>query len=187
MKQIARPLLVFLDTEFTGEDNLQLISIGLATEDGRTFYAELSDGWHVESDSEWVVKNVLPLLQGGSHAKDREEAGGLLAGWLKSLSRRVRVVTDTGSRYDWPLMLELLKGQVPTNLCPTPLDVFSLDYPEFEREILEEKDKRLNDSTLHHALHDALALKDIWEIYKANLSECELESLIAGSDNEKGR
>ncbi|MRR05737.1 MAG: hypothetical protein EG828_02150 [Deltaproteobacteria bacterium] len=187
MKQTSRPLLVFLDTEFTSESDPHLISIGLATEDGRTFYAEFSDGWHVESCSEFVVKNVLPLLKGGTHAEKREKVGRRLASWLGGLSRRVRIAGDQGISVDWPLMLELLKRRKPANLCASPLELFSLDYPEFEDIIREEQEKRSDDPNHHHALHDAQALENIWEIYETNLTPNELESLIMGSDQIQGK
>jgi hypothetical protein len=58
----VKPIRVFLDTEFTQFDNPKLISIGLAAEDGRTFYRELNDSYAPADCSEFVTEIVLPLL-----------------------------------------------------------------------------------------------------------------------------
>ena len=42
-RQKANAMLVFLDTEFTDLLNPELLSLGLATLDGREFYAERTD------------------------------------------------------------------------------------------------------------------------------------------------
>lgn len=58
----------FFDSEFTTleKDGVRkLISIGCVAQDGREFYAELSDTWHPFNCSDFVVATVLPLLQGG--------------------------------------------------------------------------------------------------------------------------
>lgn len=55
----------FLDTEFieSGAGKpIQLISIGIIAEDGRTFYA-ISENFNPSDASEWVVKNVLEKLE----------------------------------------------------------------------------------------------------------------------------
>lgn len=53
----------FLDTEFIEKPGqIQLISIGIASEDGRTFYAENTSFDEREAD-EWVWENVLDELR----------------------------------------------------------------------------------------------------------------------------
>lgn len=55
----------FIDSEFAeSPGQLDLISIGIACEDGRTYYAECSNGWHPERCNEFVRENVLPRLTG---------------------------------------------------------------------------------------------------------------------------
>ncbi len=46
---------VFLDTEYTNISQPALISIGLVADDGREFYAELTDGWLACDCSPFVV------------------------------------------------------------------------------------------------------------------------------------
>lgn len=52
----------FLDTEFSSMDRPALISIALVADDGREFYAEVTDSWTLEDCSDFVISNVLPHL-----------------------------------------------------------------------------------------------------------------------------
>jgi len=54
---------LFFDTEFTGlHKNTTLISIGIVSEDGRSFYAELDDYDHSQLN-DWLRENVIANLQ----------------------------------------------------------------------------------------------------------------------------
>jgi hypothetical protein len=53
---------IFLDTEFTDFNDCDLISIGLVADDGRDFYAELTD-YRQEACNDFVKETVLPLLK----------------------------------------------------------------------------------------------------------------------------
>lgn len=54
---------IFFDTEFTGlHKDTTLISIGCVDEDGRSFYAELSDYDKSQCD-EWINENVISHLE----------------------------------------------------------------------------------------------------------------------------
>ena len=56
-------MIIFFDTEFTSlHVKSKLISIGLISEDGREFYAEMTDTYLISHCSDWVKENVLPLL-----------------------------------------------------------------------------------------------------------------------------
>ncbi len=53
---------IYFDTEFTGlYQNTTLISIGLVSEDGETFYAELTDFDRRQID-QWIQENVIDSL-----------------------------------------------------------------------------------------------------------------------------
>lgn len=62
--------IIFFDTEFSSlnPNKSELLSIGLVKLSGEELYLELE---HKGETSEWVKKNVLPLLKG--HKKSREE------------------------------------------------------------------------------------------------------------------
>jgi hypothetical protein len=53
---------LFLDTEFTGlHQRTTLISIGIISECGKTFYAELSD-YDLTQVDDWIQQNVIKNL-----------------------------------------------------------------------------------------------------------------------------
>lgn len=56
-------MLIFFDTEFTNlHISSKLISIGLISEDGQEFYAEITDTYLKSHCTDWVKENVLTLL-----------------------------------------------------------------------------------------------------------------------------
>lgn len=59
----------WFDTEFIEDGRtIDLISIGVVSEDGRTYYAETTD-WIPGKASKWVWDNVISHLQGGKAEK----------------------------------------------------------------------------------------------------------------------
>ncbi|MDU0478082.1 polyadenylate-specific 3'-exoribonuclease AS [Staphylococcus chromogenes] len=63
----------FYDTEFIEDGHtIELVSIGIVAEDGREYYA-VSTEFDASKASQWVARNVLPLLPSPSHSawKDR--------------------------------------------------------------------------------------------------------------------
>ncbi|MFC6520885.1 hypothetical protein ACFQAT_15195 [Undibacterium arcticum] len=54
-------MLIFLDTEFTDFIDIELISIGLVSQDGREFYAERND-FDVAKCNNFVRAGILPML-----------------------------------------------------------------------------------------------------------------------------
>ena len=53
---------IFLDTEFTGlQQDADLISVAMVSEDDRWFYAEFTD-FDAAKLSDWHKENVLPYL-----------------------------------------------------------------------------------------------------------------------------
>ena len=63
---------IFFDTEFTGlHQNTTLISIGLVSECGKTFYAEFTDYDQKQVD-EWIKNNVIANLTLQNYDIDRD-------------------------------------------------------------------------------------------------------------------
>ena len=77
---------IFLDTEFTdfNESECDLISIGLVADDGREFYAELTD-YRQEVCTDFVREIVFPLLKQhkGTIVGNRLQVAKELAEWLE--------------------------------------------------------------------------------------------------------
>ena len=167
-----KPLLLFLDTEFTNLDEPRhLISLGLVAETGEKFYAELTDGWQLKDCSPFVWKNILPLLEEGAAQMDRATAADSLARWISSFKRPVRIVSDA-KEFDWPLLQTLLEGCWPANLLPGCISFhtsfFAIDFTnqlELERQRYFFNRRRITGRMLeHHALYDAQALRRQWRL-----------------------
>jgi hypothetical protein len=172
-----RPKLIFLDTEFTDFDYPQLISIGLVSESSERFYAEMSNGWSREGCSAFVAQTILPQLTAGDFLQERCYAGRRLADWMVQHVGPVRVVTDAPG-YDWVLMLDLLTGLVPGNLYPDPLAFYSDSFPELVPLLQEARDRTFANFPAHHALNDAEALREAWEVMTLNLHPAILDQYL---------
>ncbi|HJV36073.1 hypothetical protein [Geomonas sp.] len=174
------PKLLFLDAEFTDLDYPQLISIALVAESGETFYAELADGWSPQGCSDFVAETVLPQLTGGDFMQERLYAERRLAGWLADFCCPVRVVSDA-PRYDWVLLKDLLGNSKPVNLLHEPLPLFSESFPELVPLLQEAKAGAFRDLTRHHALNDAVALREAWEVMRINVHPAILDQYLRHS------
>lgn len=141
-------MLVFFDTEFTDfAEDAKLISIGLVTETGDAFYAELSDTYTIEDCSEFVIERVLPLLEGGSTRMTFKELQSQLYEWLKSLGEPITLATDSVA-WDGYWLREIFNGN---RISPTANVLTSITNhtPNGQRKIT---------SNCHHALLDAQLL-----------------------------
>ncbi|REE20727.1 uncharacterized protein DUF5051 [Paraburkholderia sp. BL27I4N3] len=152
-------MLLFLDTEYTGLKQLppKLISLALVSEDGqREFYVELSDTWQMDDCSEFVRREVVPLLQG--EALGSSEARAKLIRWLADAPREVQVACD--SARDFGFLLEMLGDARPRNLRLSYYDLRPLiDSNVYHQAVMRyyEDDRRE-----HHALVDARAYRKGW-------------------------
>ncbi|AOF84688.1 hypothetical protein BSY239_3397 [Hydrogenophaga sp. RAC07] len=113
-------MLIFLDTEFTDFIDIDLISIGLVSEDGgATFYAERND-YRREAASDFVREAVLPHLgQQPENSCSREELTRRLYEWLHGFPGTVQIACD--STHDRDLLWDALENGLPTNLDPKVL------------------------------------------------------------------
>lgn len=181
------PTRIFLDTEFTGLDQgAQLISIGLVSENGHCFYAELTD-FDASRASAWVRENVLVLLSGSqlqqaATAKpgpemlllgNREEVAQALRSWLTQFSTgpgSLHLWADVPA-WDWVLFCGLFGGAfgLPESVhyivrdLATWLEARGLD-PDTPREQLGSVHQTQPNLRLakHHALYDALLEQSIY-------------------------
>ena len=90
---------VFFDTGFTGlHKDTTLISIGLVTDTGETFYAELNDYDESQVD-EWIRCNVIDRLEFDAPPSDQEEHWR----WSRSNNVEMRGNEQEVNRYlsDW--------------------------------------------------------------------------------------
>lgn len=152
-------MLFFLDTEYTGlrQCSPKLISLGMVSEDGRReFYVELADTWQREDCSNFVGREVLPLLQGEaipvSMARER------LIDWFEDAPRSLQAACDSVT--DFNFLLQLLADGRPPNLKMTYYDLRPLiDTTVYHRAVTA---YYKGDSREHHALVDARAYRKGW-------------------------
>ncbi|NHC06385.1 3'-5' exoribonuclease domain-containing protein [Azonexus fungiphilus] len=156
-------MLLFFDTEFTDLcPDCRLISIGLVSEDGREFYAELTDTWKPNDASDFVQETVIPLLQGGSCQRTWQELSIQLKDWIESLATPVTLATDSLT-WDWPWIPRLFNkpDMWPRNLAPRP-EILRLDE-DFYAATESAFATGLRE---HHALDDAKANRLAWMALK---------------------
>jgi hypothetical protein len=110
LPDIGSTIRVHCDTEFTDFVNCDLISIGLAAENGDEFYGQNFDyikAW----TSGWVKQNVLPLCENDKWFK-RLDLSARLWQWLDDLPcTHVIITADYNS--DWELLVDLLGDSHP--------------------------------------------------------------------------
>lgn len=171
---------IFFDTEFTGlHKNTSLISIGLISEDGKTFYGELKD-YDKSQVNEWLQTNVIgntSYLKEENNCEiaskgydcvympfnDKAQLLEDLKEWLLQF-RNIEMWSDCLA-YDWVLFVDIFGTafDLPRNICYIPFDICTLFKvkgidPDISREEFAEMkgDK-------HNALHDARVIKACYE------------------------
>lgn len=172
---------IFFDTEFTGlHQNTTLISIGLVSEDNRTFYAEFNDYDRLQCD-DWIKEHVIDNLvmkppkpgeQEYYHAKrdksnpigqdiyngysvqlrnNKETIADELALWLSQFGD-VEMWSDCLS-YDWVLFSQLYGHafNIPVNVYYIPFDICTLfKVKNVDPDINREKFAEVEDVNLKH-------------------------------------
>lgn len=185
---------VFFDTEFTGlHKDTTLISIGCIAENGKTFYAELTDYDKSQVD-DWIKQNVIDntvllsefhenenffrdqgtkllfnyiaLFKADTFAHgDKETVRAALSDWLSQFDK-VEMWSDCLS-YDWVLFNDLFGHafNIPKNVYYIPFDICTLfKLRDVDPDISREEFVGINDKdNKHNALHDARIIKLCYE------------------------
>ncbi|MDE1716469.1 hypothetical protein PWG14_28800 [Chromobacterium amazonense] len=157
-------MLLFLDTEYTGQSQTAplLISLALVAEDGRSeWYAELTDNWEDEDCTGFVRREVLPHLHGPRMTW--AEAQTSLQAWMASSPRHCIAACDAVQ--DFQFLLQLL-GKRPENLDPKRLDLAPLISTGVYHHAVEKYHSKPG-HPWHHALHDARSYRLGWLAYQA--------------------
>lgn len=172
---------LFFDTEFTGlQQNTTLISIGIVSDCGKTFYAEFTD-FDKHQCGDWIITNVLSKLLFKnkpntnliiSNKKSEFTVKGnsffvqkCLLKWLEQFDD-VEFWSDCLS-YDWVLFNELFGGalNLPKTVYYIPFDICTLFKvkgidPDISREGFVSEKKS---SEKHNSLFDAIIIKKCFE------------------------
>jgi hypothetical protein len=168
---------VFFDTEFTGlHQKTTLISIGLISDCGKTFYAELKDYDKSQVD-EWINNNVISnltmteddnvaFLGSWRLVGDSETVKEALIIWFSQFEQ-VEIWSDCLS-YDWVLFNQIFGHafNIPKNIYYIPFDICTLFKakgidPDISR---EEFSNMKEGSQKHNALWDAKVIKRCFEL-----------------------
>jgi hypothetical protein len=155
---------IFIDTEFTSLNANRmrgLISIGCVSQDGREFYAELSDTWDESMCSIFVINTVLPLLEGGAYVMGIETLAVRLKAWIEALTDKQVVMVSDAPALDFQFVKEIFDYHGwPKNLRQTPAGIAFEDIRQkFRFDMGLASYFKENGAHQHHALVDARGLK----------------------------
>jgi len=176
LNYMSNPTKIFFDTEFSGlHQKTTLISIGLISECGKTFYAELTDYDKSQID-DWLQENVIANLQHdpsddefvhihngnvfctGDSSKIKTE----LIAWFAQFES-VEMWSDCLS-YDWVLFNQIFGHafSIPQHVFYIPFDICTLFWakgidPDVNR---EEFSNMKEGSQKHNALWDAKVIRE---------------------------
>ena len=187
---------IFFDTEFTGlHQNTTLVSIGLVSDEGERFYAELTDFDDSQCD-EWITKNVLNhlIVSGNVKLEAELEQDGMtttvignkeyvreqLLEWLDNYKDNIQFVSDV-CHYDMVLLCDLLADGailLPQYINPFCHDLCQdiamiLDISEkaafdiSREQLLTDRGIDLPKGQKHNALYDAEVIKAIHDDFFA--------------------
>lgn len=170
----------WIDTEFIEDGKtIDLISIGMVSEDGREFYAENSEA-DFSKASDWVQDNVLHHLW--SRCIDRNEANKWIRdGGKGGLMNRRGIVSDlmvfvVGEKpeiwgyyadYDWVVFCQLFGTMMD---LPKGFPMYCRDIKQLCDELGNPELPKQTKGE-HHALADARWNKQAWEFLQSLRSE----------------
>lgn len=116
---------IFIDTEFTDFIDCHLISIGAVTEDGREFYAEVTD-YPKEAASNFVKANIIPLLGQPADPYFKgtfNEVSARFGSWIDELKTPMEICIDYST--DWDFAVALLEDLWPSNLDTQCVNIYA--------------------------------------------------------------
>lgn len=147
----------WFDTEFIDNGKtIDLISIGVVSEDGRKYYA-VSNAFYRDNAGDWLKQNVFPHLPVFEYRKSRDVIARELLDFIGA-DDKPEFWAYYGA-YDWVALCQLLG---------TMMDL-PKGWPSYCRDVKQlcdslENPKLPEQKTLeHHALNDALWTREAWE------------------------
>ena len=183
-------MFMFFDTEFSGlHKDTTLISLGIVTEDGNTFYAEFND-YNKEQCDNWIQENVINNLYGQEKINslrktefnayvygNKQQVTEELKLWLQQYKdENIQFVSDV-SHYDFILLIDLFGGafDLPKNVSASCHDInqdlaLYLDISDKEafdinrEEFLIDNNYKIVNVNKHNSLFDAYIIKEIYNV-----------------------
>lgn len=156
--------MVYFDTEFTRfrdeKHEPMLISIGCVAQDGHEFYRETNDTYQLSDCSDFVIENVMPLLDpiGSPSRVCESRLAKNLKDWVESLDGAVTFSCDFYQDWDFVYALFQFYGWPKNMSGKCHYLVFTgSQQQKFERNLAKFWEQ--NVERRHHALIDARALQ----------------------------
>lgn len=143
---------IWFDTEFIEDGKtIDLMSIGMVREDGKTYYAESLE-CDLSRAGDWVKKNVIPHLDGIKTPRKK-----IASDIVQFAGFRPEFWTYYGA-YDWVALCQLFGTMM--DLSPNwPMHHMDIQQKRIELGI---KDLPEQSSTEHNALNDAIWTRDAY-------------------------
>ncbi|NJO65786.1 MAG: 3'-5' exoribonuclease [Richelia sp. RM2_1_2] len=155
----------FFDTEFIEDGNtIDLISIGIISEDGREYYA-INWDCRLECASQWVIDNVIIHLPSREHPawKNKKDIAQDIIEFCHSEPEFWAYYAD----YDWVVLCQLFGTMMD---LPSSFPMYCNDIKQLCNSVGNPKlQKQLTNQ--HHALHDARWCKQIYDYLSNYLEE----------------
>lgn len=145
----------FFDTEFYEDGRIiDLISIGIAAEDGRTYYAEVPDAFEIATRSDWLATNVAPHLA-LTNLRSRDQIARDIVEFVGDKPEFWAYYAD----YDWVVLCQLYGRMID---LPESWPMFCRDLRQLQESSNAPKPPK-QETAQHNALADAIWVKSAWE------------------------
>jgi hypothetical protein len=145
----------WFDIEFMEDgERIELLSIGVVCEDGRTYYAESTDAdWSHAND--WVRDNVLGWLDPETFGRSRAQIAGDLLKFVNGGEHRPEFWAYYAA-YDWVVLCQLYGRMVD---LPSSWPMFCMDVKQVAV-MMGDPPLPPDPEQEHHALADAVWARD---------------------------
>ena len=166
----------FFDTEFCEKPNtIEFLSIGIVAEDGRTFYAENSEADLLKCN-DWVKKHVIPKLAytGKKHYKVNHPVNIDMCGSTKQIKKELLKFINCNkpefwayyASYDWVVFCWIFGEMID---LPEHFPMYCNDLKQLADFIGNPEFRKLDDSSEHNALEDAIWNRDFYDFLNEKL------------------
>jgi hypothetical protein len=166
---------IWFDTEFIEDGKtIDLLSIGLVREDGKTLYLTSGDADHSKA-SPWVRENVLPHLNtfSSSGAYELNVSRQSIANSVREFAGAKPEFWAYYADYDWVVLCQLFGTMMD---LPKGWPMYCRDVKQL-CDMLGNPKLPTQGKGEHHALADAKWTKDAWHFL---FSECGMVSIGCG-------
>ena len=150
----------WFDTEFIEDGRtIDLVSIGVVSEDGRELYLENIDA-DLSRGSDWVQRNVIAHLDWGNHGQGRAAISRAVLAFIGTEKPEIWAYY---ADYDWVALCQLFGTMMD---LPKGWPMYCRDVKQF-CDMLGNPKLPTQGKSEHHALADARWTKDAWHFLSA--------------------